>query len=412
MEFKYSSLGDRLTRGSGIQELMHDLGSALSESPDMLMLGGGNPAAIPEVQAIWRRRMQEILDDPAGFDAMLGNYDTPQGRPVFMDALCDFLNQRYGWGLTRKNITITNGSQNAFFYLFNMLAGSGRKILLPLSPEYIGYADQGLEDGLFVSCPARIEKIGERSFKYRIDFDRLEIDDSIGAICVSRPTNPSGNVITDDELRRLRDLAKQHGIPLIVDSAYGAPFPHIIFQDVTPMWDESMVVSLSLSKLGLPGTRTGILIANEEITRGMGEINAVVNLANGNIGQEIVAPMLVSGEIETVSREIIQPFYAGKAAFAKEKFASVMPQDVPWRLHANEGSMFFWCWIEGLSGGSAELYRRLKERGVIVVSGHYFFYGLAEEWSHANECIRIHSAMPTDSIERGFDIIADVLKNG
>jgi valine--pyruvate aminotransferase len=44
-------------------------------------------------------------------------------------------------------------------------------------------------------------------------------------ICVSRPTNPTGNVITDEELIKLDALANQHGIPLVIDNAYGVPFP-------------------------------------------------------------------------------------------------------------------------------------------------------------------------------------------
>ncbi len=45
-----------------------------------------------------------------------------------------------------------------------------------------------------------------------------------GMICVSRPTNPTGNVITDEELIKLDALANQHGVPLVIDNAYGVPF--------------------------------------------------------------------------------------------------------------------------------------------------------------------------------------------
>ena len=44
-------------------------------------------------------------------------------------------------------------------------------------------------------------------------------------ICVSRPTNPTGNVITDEELMKLDLLAQQRDIPLVIDNAYGVPFP-------------------------------------------------------------------------------------------------------------------------------------------------------------------------------------------
>lgn len=98
-------------------------------------------------------------------------------------------------------------------------------MLFPLAPEYIGYADSGLEEDLFVSARPNIELLPEGQFKYHVDFEHLHIGEETGMICVSRPTNPTGNVITDDELMKLDRLANQHGIPLVIDNAYGVPFP-------------------------------------------------------------------------------------------------------------------------------------------------------------------------------------------
>ncbi len=119
------------------------------------------------------------------------------------------------------------------FYLFNLFAGryadgSRRRVLFPLAPEYLGYADAGLDEDLFVSAKPNIELLPEGQFKYHVDFEHLNITDDIGLICVSRPTNPTGNVITDEELIRLDAIAQQRNIPLLIDNAYGVPFPGII----------------------------------------------------------------------------------------------------------------------------------------------------------------------------------------
>ena len=79
-----------------------------------------------------------------------------------------------------------------------------------------------------------------------MDFDKLEVTPDIAAICASRPTNPTGNVLTDAEVSRLSDIARENGIPLIIDNAYGAPFPGILFADATPYWDEHVILTLSL----------------------------------------------------------------------------------------------------------------------------------------------------------------------
>ncbi|MGB2402971.1 MAG: valine--pyruvate transaminase, partial [Akkermansiaceae bacterium] len=79
MSERFSEFGQRLCMGSGIEELMDDLGNALvSGGPDVRMLGGGQPAHIPEVNALWRRRLEEIMASAGGLEKMLSNYDPPR----------------------------------------------------------------------------------------------------------------------------------------------------------------------------------------------------------------------------------------------------------------------------------------------------------------------------------------------
>ena len=400
--------------GSGIYDLMLDLGDALTKNPEMRMMGGGNPGHIPEVQQIWRERMKALVDGEGGeFDRMLANYDGPQGNPAFLEALADLLNRQDGWDVKPSNLAVTNGGQTAFFFLFNMLAGecadgSKKRILLPLAPEYIGYANQGVGEDLFDTRRPRIEQIDEHYFKYHVDFDNLDIGDDIAAICVSRPTNPSGNVLTDDEIARLRAIAKAKGIPLIIDNAYGAPFPNAIFQEVNPVWDEDVILTLSLSKLGLPGCRTGIVVAHEEIIEALSVMNAVVGLANNNVGQALVRPMLEDGEIIRMSRDVIRPYYEKRSLRAIVQVRESFDDSLPWGYHASEGAFFLWLWFKDLPVSTSVLYERLKERSVLVVPGEYFFFGLHDpEWKHRHECIRMTFTQPEQVVREGIDIIAD-----
>lgn len=415
MSEQFSDFGQRLCLGSGIEELMDDLGNALAlGGPDTRMLGGGQPAHIPEVNALWRRRLEEILAEPGAMEKMLANYDPPRGNPRFLDALAELFNRSFGWDITAKNIAITSGGQTAFFFLFNALAGrfadgSAKKILLPLVPEYIGYANQSVGQDIFRAVKPRIEKTGEHEFKYRVDFDSLRVDDDVAAICVSRPTNPTGNVLTDNEISRLAELAAEHNIPLIIDNAYGAPFPNIIFTEVTPVWNDNIILTLSLSKIGLPGTRTGIVVAREEIAAGVASMSAIVGLANGNIGQALMEPLVRSGEILTLSNDTVRPFYIQKSQQARAWVSEFFDPRLPYRVHAREGALFLWMWFEDLPISSRELYERLKARGVLVISGHYFFFGMGgtEPWQHRNECIRVTYTMDERTVREGIRIIAD-----
>ena len=408
---KLSRLGTKFTRDSGIRKLMDDLGEALSRGGDVLMLGGGNPARIPEVEAVFRARMREMLDAGDAFGELIGRYDAPQGNAGFIEALAHLLKDRFGWKLDAKNVALTNGSQTSFFYLFNLLAGTGtdgrpRKILLPMTPEYIGYADVGVEEDLFVASKPEVELLGEDLFKYHVDFDAVAVTDDVAAICVSRPTNPTSNVLTGSELERLSRLALRHGIPLIIDNAYGTPFPDVLFNDAEPIWDEHVILTMSLSKLGLPGVRTGIIVANEEVIRAVSAMNAIVSLAPGSFGAYLAREMVRSGEILDISRNRIRPFYERKCAQALAIVRERL-RGLPYRVHKPEGTFFFWLWLPELPVTAAELYERLKARGVLVVPGHYFFPGLAEDWRHRHECLRVNYSQDDRVVEKGITIIGE-----
>lgn len=417
MKYPLSEFGQRLALDSGIGELMQDLGEALaSGDPSICMLGGGQPSHLDAVDQIWQQRMQSLAADRDQLMQMLGDYQAPAGDLLFRQTVAKRLSEEYGWPISEKNVCITAGGQTAFFLLLNALAGqfadgTRKRILLPLVPEYIGYADQGVSGDLFKAVRPKIEIIGDHEFKYAIDFDAIEIDESIAAMVLSRPTNPSSNVVTDEELARLAALADQQGIPLIVDNAYGDPFPGVIFTDTKPMWTESMVLTFSLSKLGLPGTRTGIVVADEPVIQALTSMNAITALANNNVGQHLVQPMIADGSLLDVSRQVIAPYYRQRAETTRQWITEAFADEVPYRLHRSEGAFFLWLWLPELPITSEELYHRLKARGVLVISGHYFFFGLEDQnWRHRDQCLRISFTAPEAQLRRGIETLADELK--
>ncbi len=409
-----SKFGEKFTRKAGITELMDDLGAAMAKG-DMLMLGGGNPAHIPEVQKVFRRRMEAILAEPRGFETMIGNYDASRGNAAFIEALAGLLRDTFGWEVGPENIALTNGSQNAFFCLFNLFAGempdgSRKKILFPLTPEYIGYADAGLVDGLFTAKRPAIGMIDDHLFKYHVDFNTLEVGDDIGALCVSRPTNPTGNVLTDEEILHLDLMAQDKGIPLIIDNAYGTPFPDIIYTEAKPRWNPNTVVCMSLSKFGLPNLRTGIVVAHQEIASAIADINGVMHLAPGGIGARLAIDLVRSGEIMALSRDVVRPFYERKARRALDVFQGEL-DGLPFRIHKPEGAIFLWLWFPELPCTSAHLYERLKARRTLVIPGHHFFPGLESEyWQHKFECIRVTYAQDDTIVREGAKVIADEVR--
>ena len=405
----FSRFGQKFARHSGIAQLMDDMNEGL-RAPGAIMLGGGNPAAIPAMEDYFHQLCRSMLADGTLGEALC-NYDGPQGKNTLLTALADLLRRQFGWAVTPHNIALTNGSQSAFFYLFNLFAGRGedgqlRKVLFPLAPEYLGYADAGLDENMFVAAKPNIAHLPDGQFKYHVDFDHLKIGDDIGLICVSRPTNPTGNVITDQELLHLDMLARQHRIPLLIDNAYGLPFPGIIFSQATPLWNPNIILCMSLSKLGLPGVRCGIVIAGEEVISAISNMNGIISLAPGGLGPALAAAMIERGDLIRLSTDVIRPFYQQRVQETIATLRRYLPPD-RCLIHKPEGAIFLWLWFRNLPITTEILYQRLKQRGVLMVPGHDFFPGLESDWPHAHQCMRMNYVPDADKIERGIAILAE-----
>lgn len=412
---KLSRFGQKLTSQSGIVNLMEDLGQALNVNPELLFLGGGNPARIPAFEAEVATHLTAIAQNPDGIHKLVGVYQSPKGSEVFIDALVTYIRKNLGWNITAANVATTNGSQSAFFILLNILAGrqdgssAKKKVVFPMMPEYLGYSDQSSEENMFRSFLPHIEYTSATRFKYRVDFNALALGDQDAALCVSRPTNPTGNVLTNDELDLLSQIAKQQGIPFIIDCAYGDPFPGMVYNQEHVNFSPDNIYVISCSKLGMPGVRTGIVVGPQHIIEKVVNVNTVMSLANGNLGPSLMTSLINNGDLAGLCQNTLQPFYRSRRDFAvacvEKHFAGL-----PYLLHEPEGAFFLWLWFPELSISSSDLYERMKDKGVLIMDGSHFFFGIDDDWPHAHQCIRLTYCQSENVIKEGIRLLAEEIK--
>jgi valine--pyruvate aminotransferase len=392
---------------------MKDIAGALLSEPskEWLNLSPGNPLVLPEVEAMWRDYAQEIIDSP-DFGACIGRYGMTQGYEPFIDAVVETYNKLYNWGITRKNVLITAGSQPLYFFCVNSFGGvelgtnSLRKIVIPLVPDYTGYDGVVLDSRQIQSFRPQMDIIGPHEFKYRVDFDALNIDSSTGAILCSRPCNPTGNILTDAETSTLLDYAKRWDIPLLIDSAYAPPFPNLAYVPMNPLFDEHIIHCVSLSKAGLPGERVGIAIGHERYIQALEPFQSNVGVHSSRFGQALATKAFLSGKLTQLAQTVIKPFYQQKLSLFREALHQHLPNDVPWYLHRVEGSLFSWLWIDSDRVDDFDMYKRLKARGLLCVPGSTFFPGLHEEWSHKHRCMRFSMTAPDEHLVKAAQVLA------
>jgi valine--pyruvate aminotransferase len=81
--------------------------------------------------------------------------------------------------------------------------------------------------------------------------------------------------------------------------------------------------------------------------------------------------------------------------------------DPRFRIHKPEGAIFLWLWFDQLPISTMALYQRLKQRGVLVIPGEYFFIGQSEPWDHAHQCLRMNYVQEDEMMQQGIAIIAE-----
>ena len=200
------------------------------------------------------------------FDLPVLEYAPSPGMPVLIDAIrhyYDKLDMHFDAG----DILITNGGSEALQIAFNCILDDGDEILIP-EPFYPNY------NTMVRTCGASIHPIPtspHEGYRYA-DRARIEaeINEHTRAIVCTNPGNPTGVVLTPEEMRMLVDVAKEHGLFIIGDEAYrefvyaGEPLQSMgQFADAA----ENVIVIDTVSKrFSACGARIGCLITrNREL---------------------------------------------------------------------------------------------------------------------------------------------------
>ena len=411
-----SQFGSQMSQLTGVRAIMKDIIETLRNSAgrDFINLSAGNPVILPEVVQLWRDCTQELLDGDE-YGEVVCRYGSSQGYAPLIDAVAKDFNTRYGLNLSDRHILITGGSQALYLYAANAFGGyttSGelRQVVLPLSPDYTGYGGVSLTpEALLAYKPTLAIDEDKHRFKYRPDFSQLQINDRTGCVIFSRPCNPTGNVISDEEVKKIADLAANHDVPVLIDSAYAPPFPALNFTEMTPQFGDNIIHCMSLSKAGLPGERIGIAIGDPQLIQILESFQTNACIHSSRYGQAIAAKAISSGKLADISTNIIRPHYQRKIEVLESTLDAAMP-DIPWFLHRGEGAIFAWLWLKDLPMTDWEFYQELKQVGVIAVPGSTFFPGLKEDWQHKQQCLRISLTATEEEITEAMQRLAQVTK--
>lgn len=193
-------------------------------------------------------------------------YAPSPGMPELITAI-----QRYydklGMHFEEDEILITTGGSEALQIIFHCILDSGDEILIP-EPFYPNYTTMVYAAG---GAIRPVHTRPEEGYAYAIrERMEAEISRKARAILCTNPGNPTGTVLTRQEMRLMADIAKEHGLFLISDEAYrefvynGEPLESMgIFEDVA---DNVILIDTVSKRFSACGARVGCIISrNKEL---------------------------------------------------------------------------------------------------------------------------------------------------
>ncbi len=211
---------------------------------------------------------QPDVETPLSFHAALHDYNEKvvayapsSGVPEYIDAVRGYYG-RIGVELSRADILATNGGSEAIQLIMATLLEEGAEIVIP-EPYYPNYHTSVTLAGATIRpVPTRVEE----GFFYA-SRERVEacINERTRAIFITNPGNPTGSVLSPDELRLMLEIAREHDLFLICDEVYrefvyaGEPLLSAL---QFPGFEENVIVIDSVSKrFSACGARVGCVIS-------------------------------------------------------------------------------------------------------------------------------------------------------
>ena len=227
--------------------------------------------------------LRQALAEAAVNDPAAHLYGPVLGNPELREEIALQWSAAYGGTIRPDQVAITQGCNQAFTAVMSTLAGAGDEVILP-TPWYFNHKMwldmQGITT---VPLPAGPGLIPQADQAAKLITARTR------AIVLVSPNNPGGAEYPAETLRAFLDLARAHGLALIIDETYrdfdSRPGrPHALFE--APDWADTLIHLYSFSKAyRLTGHRVGAIVAATDRLAEVEKFLDTVAICPGQLGQ-------------------------------------------------------------------------------------------------------------------------------
>ena len=352
-------------------------------------LGNPNVPAPAEV----KNAIEEILKNE---DArMVHGYMNNAGYEDVREAVAASLNQRFGTAFHKENILMTVGAAGGMNVLMKTLLNPGDEVLIP-QPSFVSYLPCAvLADGVPVVINLKVEN------EFRLTAQELEdaITDKTKLLVLPFPNNPTGAVMTREDLEAIAEVIIRHDIYVLSDEIYSEltyAGDHVSIASLPGMKERTITMNGFSKAYAMTGWRLGYACGPREIIKQMTKVHQFAIMCAPTNSQYAAVEALRNGDDDVIK---MRESYNGRRRYLLHAFAEMgLPCFEPL------GAFYAFPCIKEFGMTSDEFASRLlKEEKVAVVPGSAF-----------GECgegyLRISYAYSLEDLKKALDRMADFVK--
>lgn len=330
-------------------------------------------------------------------------YGSSRGYPGLIDELVKKLARDQGIAATEENILITNGSSQALALIVDMLVDPG-DVVLSEEPTWSG-AVHNFNVANADVLPIPITAEGTDVDALQRELETLSAEGKRAKLFYTIPNfqNPTGVTTTLERRKRIVELTRDHGVPIVEDDAYsdlryaGERLPTLY----TLAGDGSVMYLGTFSKIMAAGVRLGWAVANADVIQRL----AGMKLEGGTspFAGYVAAEFCANGTLQEHISEL-RALYKRRRDVMLRALERAMPDGTTWTTP--EGGFFIWVTLpEGVTAG--ELQKIAAEQNVEFLPGPACHFGGAG----SNTLRLAYSFADDEKIERGIAILGNLLSD-
>lgn len=322
-------------------------------------------------------------------------YTANPGLPELRDAASAYAADKYGLHYRGSDeVIITIGASQALDIALRTILQPGDEVILP-GPVYPGYEPLiRLCGGVPIHADTR-----NTGFKLTAEAIAPHLTDRTKAVIIGYPSNPTGRVMTRDELEAVSSLLRDRDLFIISDEIYSEltyDMPHISIASLSGMRDRTIIINGLSKSHSMTGWRIGFTLAPAEISRHMVKVHQYNVTCASSISQYAALAALTAGADDATP---MREEYRKRRDFVHQRLEAMgIPLDKP------EGAFYMFPSIRQFGLGSTEFaLRLLDEYKVAVVPGNAFS-------DYGEGFIRLSYAYSQDVLNDGLDRLEAFVK--